>query len=439
MQRLFKRGRVWYCHVWENGVRRQLSTRCIDKKAAETVARQLERDAADPDAAIAKKACLRDALWLLLEHADELARAGRRAPETARGHHLRAGQLARILEQEGKVAFPLVELRAMHVDAYISQRRRERRSENTIHKELVSLRLALKLAKRKRLWRGEIDAVIPVGFAPEYEPRTRVLKHDELAGLLGQLTADQAARVAFIVATSACWRETELAQRGDVAGDFTRILIRGTKRRTRFRTVPIVTDDQRALLQYALEHAQGGKGMLFNGWGNVRHDLPAACKRAKIEHCSPNDLRRTCATWLREAGAPIDLIWPVLGHRDGRMVERVYGRLSTDALSNRLAAATGSLDVLFVRVALRDLTAIFCIVRAAKEGLGPMELTTLMRRETACFLEQSVPRDGIEPPTRGFSNAPRLWPIPRENEGNAGSFARGGGRRASRVHQKRSA
>ncbi len=60
--RLFKRGDTWYCHVYENGVRRQRSTYCHDKKAAELVARQYERDAADPDHAAARDATLTQAL-----------------------------------------------------------------------------------------------------------------------------------------------------------------------------------------------------------------------------------------------------------------------------------------------------------------------------------------------------------------------------------------
>src|SRR5262249_23528219 len=156
-----------------------------------------------------------------------------------------------------------------------------------------------------------------------------------------QLTADRAARVAFIVATSACWRETELALRDDVAADHSTALIRGTKRTTRFRTVPVVSPAARSLLAYALEHASGKEGFLFQPWGTARRALHQACERAGIPKCSPNDLRRPCATWLRAAGAPPDLIAPVMGHADTRMVERVYGRLSPEALAKRLAAAMG--------------------------------------------------------------------------------------------------
>jgi hypothetical protein len=56
-------------------------------------------------------------------------------------------------------------------------------------------------------------------------------------------TADRAARVAFIVATSASWKETLLALRQDVTPDLSMALIRGTKRQSRFRTVPIVSEE----------------------------------------------------------------------------------------------------------------------------------------------------------------------------------------------------
>ena len=79
------------------------------------------------------------------------------------------------------------------------------------------------------------------------------------------------------------------------------------------------------LIEYAVAHARGVGTMLFLPWGNVRRDLALACDKVGIEPCSPNDLRHTCATWLRQDGPP-DLIAPLMGHADTRMVERVYGR-----------------------------------------------------------------------------------------------------------------
>ena len=48
-------------------------------------------------------------------------------------------------------------------------------TDHTIAKELVALRAALKLAKRRGIWKGDPAEVLPVGFAPEYKPRNRFL------------------------------------------------------------------------------------------------------------------------------------------------------------------------------------------------------------------------------------------------------------------------
>ena len=80
---------------------------------------------------------------------------------------------------------------------------------------------------------------------------------------------------------------------------------------------------------------------LFRPWGNVRHDLASASRRAGIEPVTLNDLRRTCATWLREGGIEPHLIAAVLGHADSRMVERVYRLIPLDVLGASLKARLG--------------------------------------------------------------------------------------------------
>ncbi len=388
--RLYKRGRTWWCWYFENGQRQVRSTRCRDQKAAELVARNWERDAADPRHAAARTASLTSALTLLLKDREEQARAGRRSFDTVSFYREKAGHLVRIFElgaDGNRVPFLLAKLEPSHVDSYISQRRTEGASESTIYKEMVTLRASLRLARRAGIWFGEPAAICPIAFAPEYKPRTRALTQKELQALLAQLLPDRAARVAFIVATSASWRETELALDEDVTHNLSTVLIRGTKRTTRYRTVPIVSDAARSLLEYVLRHAAGTDGVLFLPWASARRDLLVACKRAGIPRCSPNDLRRTCATWLRAAGVPPDLIAPVMGHADTRMVERVYGRLPVQTLASRIAAAMGSENC-------------STFVTAPVDSAGFGGLNELAGRANQL---ESMPRGGIEPPTRGFS------------------------------------
>jgi hypothetical protein len=158
MQRLFS-GRVWYAWFYENGRRITRSTKCCDRAAADRVARQWERDAADPDHAAARTATLTDALQLLLKLDEEEVKAGRRSADTVEFHRTKAGHLVRVFEtdeHEQHVPFPLARLRAFDVDGYISLRRSEDAADTTISKELVVLRKSLRLAIRAGLWRGRV-------------------------------------------------------------------------------------------------------------------------------------------------------------------------------------------------------------------------------------------------------------------------------------------
>ena len=436
MQRLFKRGRVWYGWVYEDGRRITRTTKCRDRSAAEAVVRQWERDAADPDHAAARTATLSSALQLLLNLDDEEVAAGRRSADTVEFHRSKAGHLVRVFETNERgerVPFPLARLRAFDVDGYISCRRAEGAADTTISKELVILRKSLRLAVRAGVWRGRVDEVIPVAFSPGYEPRKRALTADELAKLLAKLTADRAARVAFIVATSACWRETELARRADVGEGLATVLLRGTKRKTRFRTVPIVSPAQQSLLAYALEHAKGTGEALFQAWANVRRDLADACTAAKIERCSPNDLRRTFASWHVEAGVPLFPIAQAMGHKDTRMLERVYGRQTPEQLAGIMARAMGLTQSVCSRVVAATLESAGSGGPDGRATNGDSRGATTPEKTEAQRTSQStgpsdvgrdgVPGGGIEPPTRGFSVLAAKWPKARKPK----AFSRRGG------------
>ncbi len=270
--RLFRRGKIWYGQYYgAAGERIQRSTQCHDYRAAERKVRDWERyadSAADP----AATATMSDALSLMVESREAEARAGKLSDSTVRFYREKAGHILRVFEYPcgncGRavcdthlfatdagtrhVPFPLARLSAVDADGYISRRRKEGASDRTIYKELVALRVALKLARRAGKWHGAPEAILPVGFKSDYQPRDRVLTIEELEKLLRQLIPEHAARVSFIVATSANWRESELAQRQDVSADFSTVLLRGTKTKTRFRTIPVVLPEHRSLLEYAL-------------------------------------------------------------------------------------------------------------------------------------------------------------------------------------------
>jgi len=210
--------------------------------------------------------------------------------------------------------------------------------------------------------------------------------YDELEALLGELLEDPVARVAFTIATSAEAAATERAMRDDVSPDRPFVQVRGSKRATRWRKVPIVASWQRELLDFALEHAQGRDERLFLPRTKFGQTLERACARAGIPRCTPNDLRRTYSTWLRADGVPNELSAPTMGHKDTRMLDRVYARLPPELLRLRLLAALGRCSAGAINTS--DPSA-----QNGRTGQPADDVTA----------EKLAPRAGFEPATHGLT------------------------------------
>ncbi len=302
---------------------------------------------------------------------------------------MKAGHLTRILG----AGLTLHQVTARVVDTFVDQRLDEGAARNTIHKELTVLRSTLKVAKRRGEFPGDIAAVMPDGFSPEYKPRERYLTPVQAQALLAELEPDRAARVAFILATGARWSESDTASHGDIHLEGDVLRLRGTKTDGSDRRVPVVAFSV-PLLEHALTHGEGEGGLLFRAWGNVRRDIAAACARAGIPSCTPNDLRRTFATWWRHHGVATHDIAALLGHRHSRMVERVYGRTDAKSLGRALER----------RVGFGESPSPTPESRCSAFVANASESETLQRTPEVPFPPiKVVSEDGIEPPTRGFS------------------------------------
>jgi integrase len=315
MGRIYKRGKV-YWHQFR-GRRRSLQTG--DRKAAELAAALRERRAADPTYRPEDHTTLDGALR---EFKRKQAERGR-APETLDMYETHFGHLTRVLGNDT----PIAELDAAEVDRYLTARHGEGASSQTRWKELCTLRGTLKLMRRHRKYPHPLDEVMPEDFAGRSSAAgTAFLTEAQLQKLMGKLQPKRAAVCAFIVATGADLGSIEVAQKKDIDLKKGLALVRGTKNKNRWRTVPIL-EPFRELLETSMQF------MPFATWGNVRRDLAAACRRAKVPKVTPRDLRRSHGKILRLRGIEPQLIAPMLGHADARMVERVYGKLEPAELA----------------------------------------------------------------------------------------------------------
>jgi integrase len=319
MARLFKRGKYW----WYQFRGERYSTRCTDKAAAAIVARDIERRVADPTYRPPHSTTLEQALRAFLRQQGER----KKAPGTLRMHELHVRHVVRLLGAQT----PLAGIGAAEVDGYVSARLKEGASRASVGKELSTIRGTLKLARRHGKYPLGLDEVMPNGFSLDYQPGTRHLREAEMRRLLAALSPPRRAFVAFIVATGADLSSVELAHRMDVNLRAGTVLVRGTKTRERWRTIPI-------LGPFADLVAYAAKRMPFEPWGNVRRDLEVACRRARVPRVTPRDLRRTHGSILRQRGVEPHLIGKMLGHSDSRMVERVYGQIPADALGELIGA-----------------------------------------------------------------------------------------------------
>lgn len=229
--------------------------------------------------------------------------------------------------------------------AYVRARKADKASDGTVHKELVVLRRALHEARNRGLWAGDPRAVVP-SVKVRYEPRERWLTARDGARLLGELGHPKRQLwVALAMLAGLRLSEVERATWGHVDLAAKRLRVAGRKTASAWRIVPIAPDLDQLLRAAKKRDKPRAADALVAKWPNVRRDLHAAIARlnqidaklaakrrrkppAPLQPVSPNDLRRTFASWLKQQGMDSLVVAKLLGHTSTRMVEKVYGQLA---------------------------------------------------------------------------------------------------------------
>lgn len=375
--RLYKRGGTWWARVPQpgGGTKRQ-STHCADHRAAEAAYKRLEREASGAPHLPSDQTprSVSEALKSLVANG-----CGNLAAATVSMYDQKSGHLRRLM---GEV--DVNDLTLDEVKKYIADRLLEGAARETVRKELVTLRRALEVAKEEGYFLAMPRALIPV-FKVRYSPRRRWLTGAETMALLAVLKPHRQLWVVLAVYTGGRDSEVDALEWSDI--NFTHNLVRldGTKTDGAARTIPLAPALKRVLL--AMAKRQGRQvGVIAGEWLNVRRDLMAACKRAKIEKATPNDLRRTYASWLKQKGVDSFVVAQLLGHSTSRMVELVYGKLDQATFQSAAALLPGG-----------------CApgVPDSAAPVSPVSLPSTV--DPLAALGSLVPNPGIEPGTRGFS------------------------------------
>ncbi|HRC27191.1 MAG TPA: tyrosine-type recombinase/integrase [Alphaproteobacteria bacterium] len=67
--------------------------------------------------------------------------------------------------------------------------------------------------------------------------------------------------------------------------------------------------------------------------GDIKRSFANLCRIMGLDGVTPQTLRHTAAVWMAESGIPMPVIAQYLGHRDGRITQRVYARYSPDYMA----------------------------------------------------------------------------------------------------------
>lgn len=305
---IYKRGGIHWLRT-DPVTGRPISTKSKTLKGATEFLTERERLAGNPAYAASHEATLQGWVEKML-----LEKTHTKSEETVEFYRQKSGHLLRLFGEDVKLA----SITPGSVDEYLSRRRQEGAHHYTISKEFTALRQVLKMAQRARVYPENLATLFPLGFGHGYVPRDAVLLREHEPALRAALEPHQWACVAYIMATSARLGELLRARPSDWDADRELVTLRGTKTPTSRRIVPILSLTRGYLVE-ALPH-------LPFRWDSITQQLPIICERIGIPRVTPNDVRRTCATRLIEAGADPYLVTKITGHVDLGMLRRVYDR-----------------------------------------------------------------------------------------------------------------
>jgi integrase len=329
--RLYLRNTTWWCWFYgTHGERVSLSTHQRDRALAQTVAARIERDHfKQPEG---PQVSLRMAIAQFM---DSRERKGC-APATIAYYEKQAKRLPEALMERD-----INGLRMADLEAYQDARRKGGAGKNTVAKVLGMVLSALRLAERHGQFVGHVAQLRPEGLENAYVPRDRSLSRVEYRKLARALRGGRTDYLAAFVALGV--RDSELYAITAADVDLKRgVHVRGTKTAKSDRWIPI----DKELRPVLVRRMAGNAGPLFPRWSNVRRDLHAGCKRASVAPVSPNDLRRTFASWLCQDGVNETTCAQLMGHSSSAMVRRVYMQAGPEAMRRairglRLPVAAG--------------------------------------------------------------------------------------------------
>lgn len=217
--------------------------------------------------------------------------------------------------------------------AYVAKRRRRGRGDNTIRKELITLRAALR-------WHNKNTPAV-IEMPPMPKPREVFITRDEFYNLYEAAKAPHI-KLYLLLAWSTAGRKEAILSLTWEQIDFNRgVVDLGAGVGNKGRAKPPMTQTLKAALLKAKEAAVTDYVVEWAGGrvANIRKGFDAALKTSGLNpNLTPHDLRRSAARRMVESGTPMSEVSQFLGHSSTSVTERVYARFSPEYLRKAAGA-----------------------------------------------------------------------------------------------------
>lgn len=239
-------------------------------------------------------------------------------------------------------------LGAAEARGYIAKRQGEGVAAATVNKEISLFSAALNWARKELEW----DVPNPFQGRRQREPagRNRWLTRAEAAALLkGARDGRRAPHLADFIRLGlySGMRPGEMLALEWTRVDFQRNLVMlgaGDQKSGKIGSVPLNEEARKALLsraRFRAVHCPAAPWVFCDEKGeriaSIKKGFALAVKRAGLDDVHPHDLRRTCGSWLVQAGVDIARVSRLLRHSDISVTARVYAHLAPGDLMDAVA------------------------------------------------------------------------------------------------------
>lgn len=333
----------WQAQVWDNHARRRVSKSFPSEAAARTWRTDaliaLRSGSLSAVVSVTTIADDLDALIAGMSDGSILDRSGKPyKPATIRSYR----QAAKVYLKPAIGRYRLSELRRGDVQALVDDLRARKLAPSTVHNKLDPLRVLCRRALRRE--QITTDPTSGLELPSNRGRRDNVVNTDRAAALLAKLPDTE--RALWTTAFYAALRRGELRALRWTDIDLDAGVIRVTrhwddvegeqepKTEAGKRTVPLVGELRRALIEHRLSTGRSGTDLVFGRTASepfipttIRRRARDAWKAAGLDPLTPHEARHCAASYFIAAGLNMKEIQVYVGHSDVRTTFNVYGHL----------------------------------------------------------------------------------------------------------------